>query len=211
MFRGVRAAIWLPWRCGERPAGTVIGTPVASAQVKSALLLAALTADGTTTVIEPAQSRDHKRMLRAFGADLEVGGEMGRHITVRPGNALQGQRVVVPGDINSAAFWLVAGALVPGADLTIENVGLNPTRTGILEVLQQMDAQIEVLNRRDVAGEPVGDLRITHGPLKPFAFDEEIMPRLVDEVPILCVAACFCEAGSAEPRNCASKRRTVWR
>jgi len=182
---------------GCRLKGTVIGTPVASAQVKSALLLAALTAEGATNVIEPARSRDHsERMLRAFGADLEVDGEMGRHITVRPGATLRGQDVVVPGDISSAAFWLVAGALVPGADLTIENVGLNPTRTGILEVLEQMEARIEVLNPRDVAGEPVGDLRITHGPLKPFAFGEEIMPRLVDEVPILSVAACFCDGES---------------
>ena len=182
---------------GVRLKGTVIGTPVASAQVKSALLLAALTAEGATNVIEPARSRDHsERMLRAFGADLDVDGEMGRHITVRPGATLRGQDVVVPGDISSAAFWLVAGALVPGADLTIENVGLNPTRTGILEVLEQMEARIEVLNRRDVAGEPVGDLRITHGPLKPFAFGEEIMPRLVDEVPILSVAACFCDGES---------------
>ena len=178
---------------GRQLKGTVIGTPVASAQVKSALLLAALTADGPTTVIEPAQSRDHsERMLRAFGADLEVDGEMGRHITVRPGANLRGQSVVVPGDISSAAFWLVAGSLVPGADLTIENVGLNPTRTGILEVLEQMQARIEVLNRRDVAGEPVGDLRVRQAPLQPFAFGESIMPRLVDEVPILSVAACFC-------------------
>ena len=182
---------------GRQLKGTVIGTPVASAQVKSALLLAALTADGPTTVIEPAQSRDHsERMLRAFGADLEVDGEMGRHITVRPGANLRGQSVVVPGDISSAAFWLVAGSLVPGADLTIENVGLNPTRTGILEVLEQMQARIEVLNRRDVAGEPVGDLIVRQAPLQPFAFGESIMPRLVDEVPILSVAACFCAGES---------------
>ena len=177
--------------------GAVVGTPVASAQVKSALLLAALTADGTSTVIEPAHSRDHsERMLKAFGADLDVGGEMGRHITVRPGAQLQGQHVVVPGDISSAAFWLIAGALVPGADLTVENVGLNPTRTGVLEVLEQMGAKIEVLNQRAVAGEPVGDLRVRHGSLKPFRFGEEIMPRLVDEVPILSVAACFCDGES---------------
>ena len=182
---------------GRRLKGTVIGTPVASAQVKSALLLAALTAESPTTVIEPAQSRDHsERMLKAFGAELTVGGEMSRHISVRPGAVLHGQSVVVPGDISSAAFWLVAGALVPNADLTIENVGLNPTRTGILEVLEQMGARIEVLNPRDVAGEPVGDLRVTHGPLKPFQFGEEIMPRLVDEVPILSVAACFCDGES---------------
>ena len=177
--------------------GAVVGTPVASAQVKSALLLAALTADGTSTVIEPAHSRDHsERMLKAFGADLDVGGEMGRHITVRPGAQLQGQHVVVPGDISSAAFWLIAGALVPGADLTVENVGLNPTRTGVLEVLEQMGAKIKVINQRDVAGEPVGDLRVTHGSMKPFRFGEEIMPRLVDEVPILSVAACFCDGES---------------
>ena len=182
---------------GRQLHGAVVGTPVASAQVKSALLLAALTAEGKTTVIEPARSRDHsERMLKAFGADLDVGGEMGRHITVRPGATLTGQHVVVPGDISSAAFWLVAGALVPGADLTVENVGLNPTRTGVLEVLEQMGARIEVLNRRDVAGEPVGDLRVTHGPLKPFHFGEEVMPRLVDEVPILSVAACFCDGES---------------
>ncbi len=182
---------------GRKLHGAVVGTPVASAQVKSALLLAALTAEGKTSVIEPAPSRDHsERMLRAFGADLEVGGEMGRHITVRPGAPLRGQHVVVPGDISSAAFWLVAGALIPGADLTIENVGLNPTRTGVLEVLDQMGARVEVLNRRDVAGEPVGDLRVVHGALKPFHFGEEVMPRLVDEVPILSVAACFCDGES---------------
>jgi len=90
----------------------------------------------------------------------------------------------------------VAGSLIPGADLTIENVGLNPTRTGILEILDRMGARIEVLNPRDVAGEPVGDLRVTHGPLQPSEFGEEIMPRLVDEVPILCVAACFCDGES---------------
>ncbi|MCH2565924.1 MAG: 3-phosphoshikimate 1-carboxyvinyltransferase [Prochlorococcus sp. ALOHA_A2.0_51] len=182
---------------GQKLRGGVIGTPVASAQVKSALLLAALTADGATTVIEPAHSRDHsERMLRAFGADLEVGGEMGRHIRVSPGQKLYGQNIVVPGDISSAAFWLVAGALVPGAELVVENVGLNPTRTGILEVLQQMEARIEVLNRHEVAGEPVGDLRVRQGPLKPFSINGDIIPRLVDEVPILAVAACFCDGES---------------
>ena len=182
---------------GQPLRGSVIGTPVASAQVKSALLLAALTAQGPTSVIEPAQSRDHsERMLKAFGADLEVGGELGRHIMLRPGHCLHGQDVVVPGDISSAAFWLVAGALVTDAEITVENVGLNPTRTGILEILEQMGADITVINQRDVAGEPVGDLRVRHGPLKPFRFGEEIMPRLVDEVPILSVAACFCDGES---------------
>ncbi len=191
---------------GQKLRGAVVGTPVASAQVKSAILLAALTADGPTSVIEPARSRDHsERMLKAFGADLEVGGEMGRHIVVRPGASLTGQHVIVPGDISSAAFWLVAGALVPGSKIMVENVGLNPTRTGVLEVLEQMGASIEVLNRRDVAGEPVGDLRVSHGPLRPFDFGEELMPRLVDEVPILSVAACFCD-GESRIRGAAELR-----
>ena len=174
--------------------GITIRTPVASAQVKSAILLAALTAEGPTTVIEPVQSRDHsERMLRAFGAQLTVGGAGDTEVTVVPGSRLQGQSVVVPGDISSAAFWLVAGAITPGADLTVENVGLNPSRTGILDVLEQMGARIQVLNQRDVAGEPVGDLRVTHGPLKAFEIGAELIPRLVDEIPVLAVAACCAE------------------
>ena len=109
------------------------------------------------------------------------------------GASLQGQEVVVPGDISSAAFWLVAGAITPGAELTVENVGLNPSRTGILDVLKQMGARIEVLNSRDVAGEPVGDLRVSHGPLQAFNIGADLIPRLVDEIPVLAVAACFAE------------------
>ncbi len=191
---------------GQTLHGSVIGTPVASAQVKSALLLAALTANGPTTVIEPAPTRDHsERMLRAFGADLEVDGDEGRFITVRPGPALRGQSVVVPGDISSAAFWLVAAAITPGAELTVENVGLNPSRTGILDVLAEMGARITVLNSRDVAGEPVGDLHVQHGPLRAFRIEEPMIPRLVDEIPVLAVAACCAEglsriSGAAELR-----------
>ena len=186
--------------------GTVIGTPVASAQVKSAILLAALTASGSTTVIEPARSRDHsERMLKAFGADLVIEGDGGRQVIVHPGAQLRGQRVVVPGDISSAAFWLVAGAITPGAELTIENVGLNPTRTGILEVLDQMGARIEQFNRREVAGEPVGDLRVWHGPLQAFDIGGELIPRLVDEIPVLAVAAC-CAEGVSRVRDAAELR-----
>ncbi|KAF0654006.1 3-phosphoshikimate 1-carboxyvinyltransferase [Cyanobium sp. Copco_Reservoir_LC18] len=191
---------------GQTLHGSVIGTPVASAQVKSALLLAALTANGPTTVIEPAPTRDHsERMLRAFGADLEVDGDEGRFITVRPGPALVGQTVVVPGDISSAAFWLVAAAITPGAELTVGNVGLNPSRTGILDVLAAMGARITVLNSRDVAGEPVGDLHVQHGPLRAFRIEEPMIPRLVDEIPVLAVAACCAEgvsriSGAAELR-----------
>ena len=182
---------------GQRLHGATIRTPVASAQVKSALLLAALTASGPTTVIEPHLSRDHsERMLRAFGADLRVEGPEGTTVTVHPGPSLNGQHVVVPGDISSAAFWLVAAAITPGSDLMIENVGLNPSRTGILEVLEAMGARVEVLNRRDVAGEPVGDLRVQHGPLRPFTIGGELIPRLVDEIPILAVAACCAEGVS---------------
>ena len=183
---------------GKRLHGAVIGTPVASAQVKSAIILAALSADGGTSVIEPARSRDHtERMLKAFGANIEVGGEMSRHIKVWPGSILKSQSLIVPGDISSAAFWLVAGTLVPNSDLTIKNVGLNPTRTGILEIMEQMGADFQLLNLRDVAGEPVGDIHVTQAKnLKAFKLDGNIMPRLVDEVPILTVAACFCEGVS---------------
>ena len=183
---------------GSQLHGAVIGTPVASAQIKSAILLAALTAEGSTTVIEPANSRDHtERMLKAFGANIEITGELGRHITLRPGPKLKATQIVVPGDISSAAFWLIAGSLIPGSDITIENIGLNPTRTGILEVLKQMEANIELFNKREIAGEPVGDIRVVPSKqLKPFYLDNELMPRLVDEVPILTVAACFCNGTS---------------
>jgi len=191
---------------GQPLRGTTIHTPVASAQVKSAILLAALTAEGPTTVIEPAQSRDHsERMLRAFGAELSVGGEGSTVVTLTPGRTLKGQAVVVPGDISSAAFWLVAGAITPGAELTVQNVGLNPSRTGILEVLEQMGAQISVLNRRDVAGEPVGDLRVCHGPLQAFQIGGDLIPRLVDEIPVLAVAAC-CADGVSRIQNAGELR-----
>ena len=182
---------------GQQLRGATIRTPVASAQVKSALVLAALTATGDTTVIEPVQSRDHsERMLRAFGAQLSVGGPGLTEVTVTPGASLRGQDVIVPGDISSAAFWLVAGAITPGADLTVQNVGLNPSRTGVLDVLAQMGARIELLNGREVAGEPVGDLRVTHGPLQAFTIGAELIPRLVDEIPVLAVAACYAEGMS---------------
>ena len=182
---------------GQQLRGATIRTPVASAQVKSALVLAALTATGDTTVIEPVQSRDHsERMLRAFGAQLSVGGPGLTEVTVTPGASLRGKDVIVPGDISSAAFWLVAGAITPGADLTVQNVGLNPSRTGVLDVLEQMGARIELLNGREVAGEPVGDLRVTHGPLQAFTIGAELIPRLVDEIPVLAVAACYAEGVS---------------
>ncbi len=166
-------------------------SPIASAQVKSCLLLAGLGIEGETTVQEPYLSRDHsERMLKAFGADVLREPECHRVTVVGPAR-LQGQHVVVPGDISSAAFWLVAGAITPGADLLIENVGVNPTRTGVLEVLQAMGAQVELLNPRQVTGEPVADLRVRYAPLIGCTIAGGIIPRLIDEIPILAVAAVF--------------------
>ncbi|KGF73342.1 3-phosphoshikimate 1-carboxyvinyltransferase [Neosynechococcus sphagnicola sy1] len=168
-------------------------SPIASAQVKSCILLAGLMTEGKTTITEPALSRDHsERMLRAFGADLTVDPET-HSVTVTGPAALQGQTVIVPGDISSAAFWLVAGAIVPGSNLVIENVGVNPTRTGILDVLAEMGAQIQLENPREVAGEPVADLRVRHSPLQSCEISGAIIPRLIDEIPILAVAAVFAQ------------------
>ncbi|MEM9484363.1 MAG: 3-phosphoshikimate 1-carboxyvinyltransferase [Cyanobacteria bacterium P01_F01_bin.116] len=166
-------------------------SPIASAQVKSCILLASLAVDGDTTVTEPSLSRDHsERMLRAFGANLTVDRAACR-VTLHGPSQLQGQTVIVPGDISSAAYWMVAAAIVPGSDLVIENVGVNPTRTGILEALQQMEADITLENQRDVTGEPVADIRVRTSQLKACTISGEIIPRLIDEVPILAVAALF--------------------
>jgi len=168
-------------------------SPVASAQVKSCLLLAGLLTEGKTTITEPALSRDHsERMLRAFGANIEVDGET-NSVTVTGYPTLTGQTVIVPGDISSAAFWLVAGAIVPNSELLIENVGINPTRTGVLQVLQAMGADITLENQRVVTGEPVADLRVKSSQLQATMIAGEIIPRLIDEIPILAVAAVFAQ------------------
>ncbi len=168
-------------------------SPIASAQVKSAILLAGLMAYGRTTVTEPALSRDHsERMLRAFGAQIDVDPET-NSATVTGYPTLTGQQVIVPGDISSAAFWLVAGAIVPGSELYIENVGVNPTRTGILVALELMGADITLENQREVAGEPVADLRVKHSNLKACEISGDLIPRLIDEIPILAVAAVFAQ------------------
>jgi 3-phosphoshikimate 1-carboxyvinyltransferase len=168
-------------------------SPIASAQVKSAVLLAGLMADGRTTVTEPALSRDHsERMLRAFGAQIEVDPET-NSATVIGHPTLTGQQVIVPGDISSAAFWLVAGAIIPDSELYIENVGVNPTRTGILVALELMGADITLENQREVAGEPVADLRVKHSQLKACEISGDLIPRLIDEIPILAVAAVFAQ------------------
>jgi 3-phosphoshikimate 1-carboxyvinyltransferase len=166
-------------------------SPIASAQVKSCLLLAGLLTPGQTTITEPALSRDHsERMLRAFGAELTIDPDT-NSVTLNGPAQLHGQKVMVPGDISSAAFWLVAGAIVPDSELLIENVGVNPTRTGILEALALMGANIQLENQREVAGEPVADLRVRSSGLKSCTIAGDIIPRMIDEIPILAVAAVF--------------------
>ncbi|MGB3421816.1 MAG: 3-phosphoshikimate 1-carboxyvinyltransferase [Dolichospermum sp.] len=168
-------------------------SPIASAQVKSCILLAGLNTEGKTTVTEPALSRDHsERMLRAYGAELSIDPDS-NSVTITGGAKLYGQKVIVPGDISSAAFWLVAGAIVPGSNLVVENVGVNPTRTGILEALELMGADIQLENQREVAGEPVADIRVRFSGLKSCTIAGDIIPRLIDEIPILAVAAVFAQ------------------
>lgn len=166
-------------------------SPIASAQVKSCILLAGLTAEGKTTVIEPALSRDHsERMLKAFGAEISTDLET-KSVTITGPAQLHAQKVIVPGDISSAAFWLVAAVSVPNSELVIENVGVNPTRTGILDALAMMGADIQRENERIVAGEPVADLRARSSQLVGCTISGDIIPRLIDEIPILAVAALF--------------------
>jgi 3-phosphoshikimate 1-carboxyvinyltransferase len=161
--------------------------PVASAQVKSCLLLAGLYADGTTRVREPAPSRDHtERMLEAFGCAVERGDGM---VGVVGGSVLRGTAVAVPGDISSAAFFLVGASIAPGSDLRIEGVGMNPTRVGCVEVLRAMGARIDVENERDAGGEPVADLRVRAAQLRGVEIPRSLVPLAIDEFPVLFVAA----------------------
>ncbi len=170
--------------------------PVASAQVKSAVLLAALNTPGITTVIEPIPTRDHsERMLKGFGADLtvEVAEDGTRTIRLVGEAELKPQTIDVPGDPSSAAFFIVAALIVPGSELIIENVGLNPTRAGLITVLRQMGGSIEELNPREVGGEPVADLRVKHSALKGITVDPALAPSMIDEFPVLFVAAALAD------------------
>ncbi|MEL0212293.1 MAG: 3-phosphoshikimate 1-carboxyvinyltransferase, partial [Novosphingobium sp.] len=180
-LRGISPAVPIEYRL-----------PVASAQVKSAILLAGLNTPGITTVIEPILTRDHsERMLRGFGAELtvEVADDGARVIKVRGEAEFRPQDIVVPGDPSSAAFFVVAALLVEGSDLIVENVGLNPTRAALFDVLRLMGGSIEELDRRDVGGEPVADLRVRHSLLTGIDVDPAVVPSMVDEFPILFVAA----------------------
>ena len=206
MLRGASPAVPIEYRL-----------PVASAQVKSAVLLAGLNTAGITTVIEPVPTRDHsERMLQGFGADLsvEIEADGTRIIRLRGEAEFAPQIIDVPGDPSSAAFFIVAALIVPGSELTIENVGLNPTRAGIIQVLRLMGGEIEEVNPRLVGGEPVADLIVRHSPLKGIDVDPAIVPSMVDEFPALFVAAAPAEgrtvtSGLDELRIKESDRITV--
>jgi 3-phosphoshikimate 1-carboxyvinyltransferase len=189
---------------GRRPLRAIEWkSPVASAQVKSCVLLAGLYAEGTTTVEEPYRSRDHtERMLAAAGIRLTVDE---RRVSVVGGQALKPQDWVVPSDVSSAAFFMVAALLAPGSELMLRNVNTNPTRDGVLEVLEKMGASILRERSLVAGGEPITDLLIRHGGLRGTTFGADIMPRLVDEVPILALAATQAE-GTTEIRGAGELR-----
>lgn len=184
MLRGLCPAVPITYRL-----------PVASAQVKSAILLAGLNTHGITRVIEPIPTRDHsERMLKGFGADLTVEMEDGeRHIRIQGEAELKPQRMSVPGDPSSAAFPIVAALILPGSAITIENVGVNPTRAGLYEVLRMMGAEIAFSNPREVGGEPVADITACFSNLSGIDVPPELAPSLIDEYPILFVAAAFAQ------------------
>lgn len=174
---------------GTRLHGIDYSSPVASAQIKSALLLAGLFAEGTTRFTEPRLSRDHtERMFGFFGIPLRREG-MTLVLQGRPSVGWSGRQVGVPGDFSAAAFFLVGATIVPHSDITIRNVGINPTRTGLLAVMKAMGANIQVFNQREEAGEPVADLRVVSAPLTGVTIGADLIPQTIDEFPILCVAA----------------------
>jgi 3-phosphoshikimate 1-carboxyvinyltransferase len=197
-------------RAGDRLPLAVVGAaepmpiryrlPVASAQVKSAVLLAALNTPGATAVIEPEPTRDHSElMLKHFGARLTVerASEGARVTTLEGQPELTGRTIRVPGDPSSAAFPVVAALICPGSEVTIEGVGLNPHRTGLYDTLREMGAEIAILNPREEAGEPVGDIEVRAGPLRGIEVPASRAPSMIDEYPILAVAAAFAEGRTA--------------
>jgi 3-phosphoshikimate 1-carboxyvinyltransferase len=185
---------------------------VPSAQVKSALLLAGLNTPGVTEVIEPVPTRDHsERMLKQFGAEIERDGEI---IRIRGEAELKPQRITVPGDPSAAAFFAVAASIVPGSDVTIAEVGINPRRAGLFDALKAMGADLTLENERTVSGEPVADVRVRHAPLSAIDLPPEAAADMIDEFPILFVAAAFAHgttrtAGLAELRVKESDRLSV--
>ena len=173
-------------------------SPVASAQVKSCILLAGLYADRETSVTEPALSRDHtERMLKSFGARVK---RTGLTAQIFPESRLIGQKIQVPGDISSAPYFLAAALLVPGSEILLKNVGINPTRDGILQVIKKMGGDLQILNQRTISGEPVADLLVRHSSLNGTVIEGDLIPTLIDEIPILAVLASFAE-GTTVIRN----------
>jgi 3-phosphoshikimate 1-carboxyvinyltransferase len=183
---------------GSRLRGITYASPVASAQVKSALLLAALYAEGLTRITEPRLSRDHtERMFSFLGIPVRQDGTT-VELEGRPSFGWSSKgTLAIPGDLSSAAFFLVGASIIPGSDVTITNVGVNPTRTGVLNVLTEMGADIQMLNRREQAGEPVADLRVRASRLNGIHIGRDRIPQTIDEFPILCVAAALAEGETA--------------
>jgi 3-phosphoshikimate 1-carboxyvinyltransferase len=162
-------------------------SPVASAQVKSCLMLAGLFAEGVTSITEPSLSRDHtERIIRYMGGSIKT---TPNGVSITPGQELSGKEIIVPGDISSAAFFMAAGILVSESELILQNVGINPTRTGILDALKMMNADITLLNKRGMDWEPVADIQIRPSEIKAAEFSGDIIPRIIDEIPILAVLA----------------------
>lgn len=183
--------------------GITYESPVASAQVKSAILLAGLFAEGPTTIIEPTPSRDHtERMLEALGQSLQ---RREREVTVAPTGTLRAVRIPVPGDFSSAAFFIVAGLILPDSEVTLEEVGMNPTRMGLLEVVQAMGGDVEVLHGKESAGEPRATVRVRSSHLRGVSIGGDLIPRLIDEIPILAVAAA-CAEGKTTIRDAGELR-----
>ncbi|MXW22171.1 MAG: 3-phosphoshikimate 1-carboxyvinyltransferase [Candidatus Dadabacteria bacterium] len=182
----------LPLRItGSELRGIDYESPVASAQVKSAILLAGLYAAGRTSVTEPERTRDHtERMLRHFGVPVETEGTC---VSVSPGAEFSGTEIEIPSDISSAAFFIVAALINPGSEIMVKNVGLNPLRTGALDILREMGADISVENLRERCGEPVGDIIARHCALSGVRIGGESVSRAIDELPVVSVAACFAE------------------
>lgn len=176
---------------GTRLHGIEYEMPEASAQVKSCLMFAGLRADGPTTVIEPQPTRDHtERMLEAAGAVVE---RQGSRVTVQPCSALSLEEVIVPGDLSSAAFFIVASLLVEGSEVELRDVGLNPTRTGVIEILSRMGARIETETTGNSGGEPIGTIRTWNSTLSPVEVGGAEIPLAIDELPLIALAAAFAE------------------
>jgi len=187
-IRGDNGCEFLPLEINKSNiSGIKYAMPVASAQVKSALILATLYADSPSTIVEPAKSRNHtETMLSSFGADIKV---VDNTITVMPAKELYAQDCIVPGDISSAAFFIAAGLLVADSNITLRQVGLNPTRTGIIDVFKQMGADIVIENESFSGGELIGDITVKTSQLKATTIEGDLIPRLIDEIPIIALAA----------------------